>query len=261
MKKVVTLGIVAALSLAGAFGTAQAGNQIHRTFDLPAVLTATIEASACSVAPGPQINLQGDLAPAPLNVEVLFRQTGPEVPSEPIGVQKVVVPAGEHNATPPQSIVGSLGENPFMWLQILDEKGRALTSEVFLGRCEQGTFTVSPAFVIPATALAGVSATECASTSGPSVVFDGTTELSGLNARLIFRSNLPGAAPNGRIEQAITEIVIQPTRITYAFPTEAVIANTGGNPLVSTQFRMQDGSAVGPEIRLGRCASLVTQQP
>lgn len=261
MRHAVTLAVVAVLSLAGAFGSAQAGDQIHRTFDLPATLTATIEATACSAAPGPQINFQGDLVLAGLNVEVMFRQTGPQSPDEPFVVQQAVVPADQHHATPAQQIVGAVAQNPYLWLQLLDERGRPLTSEIFLGRCEQGSFTVTPTFRIPVAAIADVSATGCNAASGPSLVLDGAAEVSPLNARLIFRSNLPGEIPGGQISQSFSEMVVQPSTMIFAFPGDPILGSGGGNPLVSAQFRMQDGNVIGSEVRLGRCGSLTTQQP
>ncbi len=261
MRQAVTLAVVTALALVGAFGTAQAGDQIKRNIDLPATLTATIEATACSASPGPQINFQGDLVLAGLNVEVMFRQTGPQSPDEPFVVQQAVVPADQHHATPAQQIVGAVAQNPYIWLQLLDDKGRSLTSEIFLGRCEQGSFSVTPTFAIPVTAIADVTATECNAASGPSVVLDGVTEVSPLNARLIFRSNLPGEIPGGQVTQSVTEMVVQPSALTFAFPGDPVLGSGGGNPLISTQFRMQDGNVIGSEVRLGRCGALTTRQP
>ncbi|HKQ97742.1 MAG TPA: hypothetical protein VJV75_07700 [Candidatus Polarisedimenticolia bacterium] len=259
MKHVVTLAVVGALCLAGAFGAAQAGDKIQRNFDLPATLTATIEASACSAAPGPTINLNGDLVLAGLNVEVMYRQTGP-TSDVPIVVQQTVVPADQHHATPAQQITAGVSQNPYLWLQLIDEKGRALTSEIFLGRCEQGTFNIAPTFAIPASALAQATASECNAANGPSVVLNGATEVTPLNARIVFRSNVPGDVPNGQIQQSESAMVIQPEHLTFAFPIDPATGSGGGNPQVSVQFRMQNGNVIGPEVRLGRCGSLTPKQ-
>jgi hypothetical protein len=259
MKKVATLAVVTAISLVGSLGDARAADQVRKNFDLPATLTATLEATACSGAPGPQVSLQGNLVLAGLNVEVVFRNPGPQVGNEPIVIEQAVVPPGQPHNTPGQSIVGAVSNNPYMWLQILDSKGRSLTSEMFLGRCDQGTFTISPEFAVPAEATADVIASDCATPPGPSVILDGLTAIGPFSGKVIFRSALPENAPHGKINQSVSEIAIQPTAITYPFSTQPASAGSGENSLVSVQFRMQDGGPVGTEARLGRCTSLVLQ--
>jgi len=47
------------------------------------------------------------------------------------------VPAGESITIPKQPVLGGVAGNPFIWVQLEDGNGRALTDEVYLGRCEQ----------------------------------------------------------------------------------------------------------------------------
>ena len=259
MKKVVTVAVVTAISLVGLLGNAWAAGQVHKTFDLPAELTVTLQASACNTAPGPQISVQGDLVLAGLNTEVIFARPGKPVENEPIVVEQVVVPDGSHTSTPGQNVTGGLSNNPYIWVQLLDDKGRALTSEMFLGRCDQGSFTAVAQFRAPAEAIADVSATDCSSQSGPIVMLDGATSIAPLTAKVIFRSSLPTNPPGGRIDQSESQIAIQPSAISYPFSNQPVSAHGGSNPLVSLQFRMDDGSPVSSEVRLGRCSSLIVQ--
>jgi hypothetical protein len=257
MKKVVTLAVVTAISLAGLLGNAWAGGQIKKDFDLPATLTVTLAATACSAAPGPQVTLQGDLVLAGLNTEVLFRDPGPQISNQPFVVEQAVIPGGQHTNTPTQNIVGGVANNPYMWLQILDAKGRTLTSEMFLGRCDQGNFTATAQIQAPAEATADVVASSCSAAPGPSVVLDGATAIGPLTGRVIFRSNVPENAPAGKINQTVSEIAIQPAALSYPFSAQPAATDTADNPLVSVRFRMEDGTLIGTEERLGRCSSIV----
>ena len=258
MRKVVTLAVVLVVGTLVTFGTAQAGDRIHREFDIPATLSASIQATACGGAPGPQVSVQADLTLSGLNAEVIFRNTGPKISQQPIVLEQVVVPPDQQVSTPAQSIVGGIGSNPYIWLQILDAKGRPLTSEMFLGRCDQGTFTVTPNFAVPATAIADVTATSCGASQGPAVTLDGATEITGLTGRLIFRSS-NAFQPAGKTDQSVSELVIMPAGQSFAFPAQPVIGNSNTNPQVGVQFRQADGIAVGSEVRLGLCSSLTAQ--
>lgn len=259
MKKHVNIIVAIAVALVGTFGLAEAGNQIHKSFDLPTEASFTIQTSACSAAPGPQISLEGALTLTGLNTAVIFRNTGPQVPQEPVIVEQVVVPANDQFSTPAQTIVGGLGANPYLWIQIEDAKGRPLTSEMFLGRCEQGSFTVTPAFAVPVEATGTVIATDCAAASGPTITLDGATQVSPLTARLIFRSDNATVPPHGKSDEVVSHVVILPEGRSYPLPTQPIVANSMANPLVSMQFNLETGIAVGSPMNLGRCASLSIQ--
>lgn len=257
MKKVVTLAVVTALSFVGLLGNARAADKFQKSFDLPATLMATLEATACSGAPGPQVSLQGDLVLSGVNAEVMFKSTGPQVPGEPFVVEQVVVPPNQHKGTPPASITGGVSNDPYIWLEIRDAHGRPLTSEILLGRCSQGAFAVTANFAAPVIASADVSASSCS--SAPTVSFDGAAQVSQLTGRLIFRSEIPGALPPGQINQATSEIMILPEgHVSYPFSAQPAQSDSGTNPLISVQFRRDDATAIGSEVRLGRCSSLVT---
>src|SRR5262245_38999897 len=257
MKKALTLVGILVCALV-TFGSVQAADRIQKSFDLPATYSATIQTTACSASPGPQVSVQGALTVSGLNAQLIFRNTGPQFPQEPIVVEQVVVPAQSQVSTPTQSIVAGLGNNPFMWLQIVDAKGRPLTSEQFLGRCEQATFTPTVSFAAPASATADVVATDCSASQGPSVSLDGATELSALTARIIFR-NTDSVHPGGSVNQSVSEMMILPAGQSYSFPAQAILANSGPNPLISLQLRQEDSSAVGSELLFGRCSTISVQ--
>src|SRR5262249_40743070 len=128
-------GILATAFAAGMLlvvGDLQAADQVHKDFTIPATFAATIATSACGASPGPQVTVQGTLTPVGLNAEVIFT-TGAPGHEEKTPVSQEVFPANQAIGIPQQSVVGPVTENPFIWLQLTDEKGRPLTSEIFLG--------------------------------------------------------------------------------------------------------------------------------
>lgn len=248
----IALSLLAALPLALSVEAAPV-KQVNQTFDLPATFAATIQTSACSTLPGPQVQLQGTLTPAPLDIDVIFSHVqGAPDPQASVAVSRDVVPQDAPVISPSQSVQSAMGGNPYLWLQLTDSKGRALTSEIFLGRCDEGTFSPTIELVVPSKALADVSATSCEVASGPVVGFDGQVEMSPLHANLIFRSS--PTSPNK--PQAEIELVILPTGPAFQFPQTDVQAGVGGNPLISTQFRLEGGAAIGNENSLGRCKAI-----
>ena len=256
MSKYITLAVLVVASVLGIHGNALAADQIHRSFDLPAALSLSIQTTACAGTPGPQVSLQGDLTLTGLNASVIFRNTGPQVSQEPFSVNQVIVPADQKVSTPAQSITGGLGNNPYIWLQVADSKGRPLTGEIFLGRCDQGTFTPAVNIAVPADATGTIVASGCGGASGPTVTLDGGTELSPLMANLIFRSADPASTPKGKIDQVVNQAMIFPAGQSYPLPTQPIVANSAANPLVSMQFSLEGGATVGSEVRFGRCSTI-----
>ena len=257
--KSIFVAIVLVVSLLGIHGNALAGDQIHRSFELPAALSLNIQTAACSGTPGPQVMVQGDVTLTGLNAAVNFRGAGPQNSQPPISVGQVVVPANQQVSASPQSITAGLGDNPYIWVQIVDAKGRPLTSEIFLGRCEQGTFTPAVNLSLPTEANGTVTASGCSAPTGPPVVLDGGAQIAPFLANLIFRSADPATTPSGRILEVTNQAVILPGGQSYPFSTQPIVANSAANPLVSMQFSLEGGVTIGPDVSLGRCSSLTIQ--
>lgn len=252
--------IVVAMFAAGALLTAgdlQAKDQIKKTFTLPVAVTGVVEASACTASPGPQIVINGSLEFAGLRAEVIYTNpSGAPGHEEKTLVTEEVVPAGQPVGIPEQAIVGAVSENPFMWIQFTDERGRPLTSEIFLGRCDGAQFNLAAEFEAPVEALADVSAGSCESVGATTVNLNGDTRVLPINGRLIFRNtDQPGAHQKNIVEGDVA-LAMLPTGQAYAFPQQDFTGGTTANPLISMQFRRDDGQAIGSEIRLGRCATL-----
>ena len=166
-------------------GEAAAKDRIQQTFDVPAQFAASIQTSGCTAAPGPQVTLAGSLAISPIDLDVIFSK--PQKSGDPqssVEVRKVVVPANAPpTAAPQQSVVGPMGGNPFLWIQLTDSKGRPLTSEVFLGRCDQGQFSPTIDLALRTEAIGQVSADSCDVSSGPVISLDGQLQTDAIHGR------------------------------------------------------------------------------
>jgi hypothetical protein len=81
------------------------------------------------------------------------------------------------------------GGNAYLWLQLFDERGRALTGEILLGRFGQGRFQAEGTFGLPARARAALLPAACADARGSAgcLVVRGELAVSGLVGRLVLR--------------------------------------------------------------------------
>jgi len=253
MRKKVILMAVLAASMLILVGHLQAADQVRKQFTIPATFAAMIETTACSASPGPQVTVQGTLTPVGLNAEVLFTNGAPGH-EEKTPVSQEVFPANQAIGIPQQSVVGPVTENPYIWLQLTDEKGKALTSEIFLGRCDQAQFNPTATIELPVSALAQVSASSCDSSAA--VRLDGQVEAQPISAKLIFRNTNTAGRPSAIVESAVSLTLI-PVAQTYPLPQQEFAGGATANPMISLQFRQDNGQAVGSEYRLGRCQGLV----
>lgn len=247
--------VVALIALTG---EAVAKDRIQQTIDMPAQFAATIQTTDCTVTPGPRVTLQGGLTMAPLDIEVVFSHLmGAGNPHGGVTVKKAVVPTdAPPTPSPQQAIVGAFAGNPFLWLQLTDSRGRPLTSEVFLGRCDEGQFQKTIDVALPVETSADVSAEACEVSTGPIIDLNGQIQVSPIHGKVIFRSTDAAGGGQKPAEVAIDLVFISPGP-TFLLPQEQAQAGTGGNPLISTQYRLANGAAIGVEEKLGRCSSLV----
>src|SRR5262245_57198339 len=118
----------------------QAQKEVTTTFTMPVQVLATVNMSDCNNSPGPQINLDGSVSLGGMTVEMTFRNNlkGTHTYTDQKSVDVVAVPAGGTFVIPKQPVLGGVGGNPFMWVQMVDGSGTALSQQSFLGRCVQG---------------------------------------------------------------------------------------------------------------------------
>ncbi|HZE89601.1 MAG TPA: hypothetical protein VE404_08640 [Verrucomicrobiae bacterium] len=253
--RLVMAGVV---MLAGAVGVTHASS-ITRQFNLPVTMNLSASATQCSNAPGPQITLQGTLALGGLGMDMIFKNNvkGTHTYTTISDIEVEVVPAGGSVTLPKQPVLGGVGGNPFIWLQLLDENHHALTSEIYLGRCVQGSFGEYQQFALPAVATASLATSDCSNNPGPYITMDGEMKLSGLNGQLIFRNNdNPVGGPHSATDEVRMNVVLLPAGQTISFPKQPVLGGVGGNPWIFAQFLQENGDAVGNEALMGRCVQL-----
>ncbi len=248
------LVVMLLLATAPAYGT----TQVSKSISMMAHGNFQTTTSGCENSPGPYITLKGEISLGGLGVELIFKnnEKGTHTHTEDATANVVVVPAGETIQFPKQPVLGGVGGNPWIFLQILDGKGNALTGETLLGRCVQGLFNMSADFFIPATATADVAVGSC-SNKGPEITLTGELALTGINAKLTFKNNMDGT--HDHEEPTSVSVVIIPAGQEVQFPKQPVLGGVGGNPWILLQFLDGKNQPIGSEFLLGRCVQLSQQ--
>src|SRR2546427_2895368 len=230
--------------------------QVSTGLSMPTQMSLTESASSCDNSPGPYVTLSGELTLGGLGADLIFRNnakgTHTDVVTTTVSIE--LIPPGGTVTIPKQPSQGGVGGNPFIWVQILDDHGNALTGEIFLGRCVQGLSDAAASFTLPATLDVTVTADGCTNNPGPYITVSGEMALSGLNARLIFRNNdNPVGGPHEKDVLGHVDVVLIPAGTTITIPKQPVLGGVGGNPWISLVITDAAGNPLTGEIKLGRC--------
>ena len=219
-------------------------------YSMPVHVTANVNETGCNNNPGPTITLDGVVVLGGLQVEMIFENNlkGTHQTVVTFSTNVMLVPLGSPISIPKQPVLGGVGGNPYIWIQFYDSNNKALTGEIFLGRCVQG-LTLNNDFLNDVVGATTVSSDGCANHPGPVITFGGNLTLSGLKARFIFRNNVIGT--HAAQATADVDILINGTPVTV--PKQPVQGGAGGNPLILLQFEQTDGTEIGDPIMLGRC--------
>jgi len=258
-KMVVGLSSLALVSLGTAPG-AFAQQTVSMAFPGPVQLVGSVTELNCTNNPGPQITLDGTLnLTGGVNVELIFRNNiNQDVHTTTQDVEVAAeIAVGTQIVIPKQPVDGGVGGNPFIWVQILDTNGNALTPQIFLGRCVQGPLTTS--FLAPLTAAAILTALDCTNNPGPDIDVEGSLSFAaGVIAEFTFSNqNDPVDGTHLATGQAAASLTLVPTDFTLTFPKQPVQGGVGGNPWISVQFVDGSGNPIGSELLLGRCVQLL----
>jgi hypothetical protein len=255
------------LGLAPTANATQSSTQsVTTTFAMPVSLNGTATAFDCANSPGPWITFEGTLTLDGVSVEFIFRNQrtdgAPHERTEDIEIAQGVA-LGETLTIPKQPshdyTDGSgtgVGGNPFIWIQLVDGSGKALSDEIYIGRCVQGPIATSVQFGAPASATALVDVVDCTNNPGPFIYMDGSATLSGISARFIFRNN-DNKVGGPHEASKIVSVPLVSSDWTLQFPKQPVQGGVGGNPWISVQFATGSGAPVGNEFLLGRCVQLL----
>ncbi len=234
--------------------------QVTQSYAMPVHATASAATSGCDNSPGPYVTVSGALALGGLGTRLTFTNNQKGTHSYSVQAQHdvTVIPAGQAITIPKQPVLGGAGGNPFIWLQLVDDKGAPLTGEIYLGRCVQGLMSLAADFTLPSSALAVVFAGDCTNNPGPYITLSGTLTLNaGVSAKLIFRNNdNPVGGPHEADVTTSVKLEILPPGTTIQFPKQPVLGGVGGNPWIYLQFLTGGGATIGPEYLVGRCVQL-----
>lgn len=240
---------------AGTTSDAIGAQTVSATVPMPETAHVDMSSSGCDNSPGPYITLSGGLALGGLGVELIFQNNvkGTHTHVEETTASVIVIPAGQSLTIPKQPVQGGVGGNPFIWIQFTDANGKALSDEIFLGRCVQGLFAADASWVASALATATITGGTCDNT-GSTISLSGELSLSGIRARLIFRNNdNPVGGPHENDQATAVSIVLIPAGTTIQFPKQPPLGGVGGNPWIYLVFLNGAGEPVSDKILLGRC--------
>ena len=253
-------GVVTSLTLAPAAHALQA---VTTGFSEPMNLQAIVSTFDCENSPGPWINFEGAVTLGGMNVQMIFRNNiNKDVHTLVEDIQTVTaVAAGTTVRIPKQPshpFAGGtgtgVGGNPWISIQLVDTNGQALSGEVPLGRCVQGSFAPSIDFSASVVGQALVEALDCTNNPGPFINVSGSMSVSpGIKARIIFRNQRAPGAPHEAV--AMADVSLLSNGFAFSFPKQPVLGGVGGNPWISVRFANPD--PVGPETLLGRCVQLL----
>ena len=233
-------------------------------FTMPVTAHTSTNISSCDNSPGPYITINGALALSGLGTRLVFTNNdkGTHTYTDQNSATLTVIPSGDAITIPKQPVLGGVGGNPFIWLQLTDDKDTPLTEEIYLGRCVQGmAVNTDRDFSLPASAVALIAADGCYNNPGPTITLSGDFTLKpGLGARLIFRNNdNPVGGPHEFDDATIARVALVPPGEDVSFPKQPVLGGVGGNPWIWFQFLSASGADLMDPALVGRCVQLTQQ--
>jgi hypothetical protein len=253
MKISIIKSVLMGAALMGAvnFGTnsVRADQTVGTDMNMPIQVTANINETGCNNNPGPYVTIDGTIALGGLKMQLTFANNVKGTHTTVVTLQTniTLIDLGEKITIPKQPVRGGVGGNPLIWIQYFNKDGD-LSDEIFLGRCVQG-LKLQNNFLNPSTAAALIRAAGCENNPGPYITIGGGLNLSGLNARIIFRNNVKGT----HTAESTANVTIVGNGTLVKIPKQPVLGGSGGNPLVWVQFLQSDGTPIGQPQFLGRC--------
>lgn len=228
----------------------KADEQVGAQFSQPIHVSANINETGCNNSPGPKVTIDGEISLGGLQVQVIFANNvkGTHTTTVTLATNLVLIPVGSKITIPKQPVLGGVGGNPLIWIQLFDDNNNNLTDEIFLGRCVQG-LKVDQDVLNASLAGLVMTAADCDNNPGPYITFGGGMSLSGLNARFIFRNNVQGT----HTATATANATVIPSGTLITIPKQPVLGGSGGNPLIWVQLLQGNGTPIGDPQFVGRC--------
>ncbi|HXI33875.1 MAG TPA: hypothetical protein VNH63_07315 [Gemmatimonadales bacterium] len=238
-----------------------ASQPMSLAFSMPVTVHTSTNMSTCDNSPGPYITISGGVALSGLGTRLAFtnNEKGTHTYTDQNSATLTVIPAGQSITIPKQPVLGGVGGNPFIWIQLTDDRDTPLTNEIYLGRCVQGvTKDVDANFSLPANAVASIATEGCYNNPGPTITLSGDFTLRpGLGARMIFRNNdNPVGGPHEFDDATVVRANLVPPGEDVSFPKQPVLGGVGGNPWIWFQFLSASGADLMDPALVGRCVQL-----
>jgi hypothetical protein len=219
---------------------------VRRSFDLPVHISLDAQSSPCAGSPPPRLAVEGRLLLGGLRasldragdaIEASLRSGAAGVALLPIGQPLGIT---RRPAIPVFSAAEPM-RDPYLWLQLFDERGRALTGEIFLGRFAQGRFQAEDKFSLPAAARADVVPAACADARGSQecVAVRGAMTVSGITGRFMLRDR-------DTAQTVAMTVTLLPRAQVLPFASRPVRAASGRDAALVLELRRGDGGEIGP---------------
>ncbi|MGH7529269.1 MAG: hypothetical protein ACREMN_02715 [Gemmatimonadales bacterium] len=233
----------------------------EQTFSMPVSVLATTEVTGCDNSPGPYITISGAMTLGGLGTRMTFTNNvkGTHTFTDDAHVDLSVVPEDTSISIPKQPVLGGVGGNPFIWIQLEDGNGQAVSGEIFLGRCVQGLQgNTQVDFSSLAHAIATIAVQDCANSPGPEITLNGDLDVAaGLDAVFIFKNNdNPVDGPHRANADAVVAVQLVPPGLDVTFNKQPVLGGVGGNPWIWFNFLSGAGAPLSEPALLGRCEQL-----
>jgi len=235
--------------------TVRADQTVTAKFAMPVQVDGSVAFSDCENSPGPTITLSGNLILGGLSADVILMNNvkGTHTTVVTFKTNLVLVAAGGAIELPKQPVQGGTGGNPHIWIQFLDGSNKSLSDQLYLGRCVQGLGHVDPALLAQVLAALDVSPIGCENHPGPYIYLGGGLAFtSGLKARFIFQ-NADNSVGGPHKATVVRDVDLIGAGTVLTIPKQPSRGGSGGNPIVSIQFRHGNGDAIGTPIVLGKC--------
>lgn len=228
--------------------------EISQMVSVSSSAMANVQANQCENSPGPYITLNGKLSLGSFGMQLVFRNNmkGTHEHTEGVMSDVVIISTGESITIPKQPVLGGVGGNPHILVQLVDSDGNALSDEMYLGRCVQGLSDLDSLLGVPGLADAFVGSLDCSNSPGPFISVDGDLTLKGVSARIIFRNNMKGTHET----DVVKELELMADGLSFTFPKQPVLGGVGGNPHIWLRYVDGEGNVLGEEAYLGRCKQL-----
>lgn len=212
--------------------------------------------ASCDNSGGDMIRLHGSLLFDNIAVKLTASDTtGAEVQSATVSATTVVKLEDMEVAKQPS--LGGVGGNPWIYVQLLDGSGVAVSDEMLLGRCVQGLEESPLALTLPVGVDVQVDAGVCSVDTDKHVTVEGALSLTGLMAKVRLANDLTGTHVAELTSETTIEVL--PDGASVTLEGDPALGTTEEEPAsYELDLRVVDGNGdtLSNQVSLGTCEAL-----